>query len=418
MSNWKKGALHTHTFWSDGKSLPETAIHTYREELKFDFVCITDHNIFPEEKNLWIPVIDQKFDLWPPLLYSGDIDREKSLPNCNIEEKKVGVRRFVRLKTFDEIKEQWEIPGKFLLIGGCELSGGHYPGLEQACFDIHFNVLNCHKSLTPPERKENIKDTFQSHLEVCKEAIASSENDAIFMLNHPFWRYWDIDPVLVVENPEIRFMEICNDSADQASEPSPMVNTPEKYWDFILAHRLVKNYPVVYATATDDAHNYAPGNITANCGCNHGWVMVNCPGEMNVKNLISAMKSGDFYASNGVYLDKIDFDRDNRTLHVKVDPEDGVKYRIDFIVTKKDFSKEIHRQNIQHIKPRFNRDIPVVGDDVGITALTVDAIDAQYTMAEDDLYVRAEIISDRPAQFQRIFYPEYEKAWTQPFTGK
>ena len=89
MSNWKKGALHTHTFWSDGKSLPETAIHTYREELKFDFVCITDHNIFPEEKNLWIPVIDQKFDLWPPLLYSGDIDREKSLPNCNIEEKKV-----------------------------------------------------------------------------------------------------------------------------------------------------------------------------------------------------------------------------------------------------------------------------------------------------------------------------------------
>ena len=74
MSNWKKGALHTHTFWSDGKSLPETAIHTYRDELKFDFVCITDHNIFPEEKDLWFPVIDQKFDLWPPLLYDRDIE--------------------------------------------------------------------------------------------------------------------------------------------------------------------------------------------------------------------------------------------------------------------------------------------------------------------------------------------------------
>ena len=82
------------------------------------------------------------------------------------------------------------------------------------------------------------------------------------------------------------------------------------------------------------------------------------------------------------------------------------------------FILEIHRQNIPHSKPRFTRDIPVVGDDVGITALTVDAIDAQYTMAEDDLYVRAEIISDRPAQFKRMFYPEYEKAWTQPFTGK
>jgi hypothetical protein len=202
MSNWKKGALHTHTFWSDGKSLPETAIHTYRDELKFDFVCITDHNIFPEEKDLWFPVIDQKFDLWPPLLYDRDIDREKSLPNCDIEEKKVGVRRFVRLKTFDEIKEQWEIPGKFLLIGGCELSGGHYPGLEQACFDIHFNVLNCHKSLTPPARKDNMEETFRAHLEVCKQAIADSGNNAILMLNHPFWRYWDIDPMLAVENPE------------------------------------------------------------------------------------------------------------------------------------------------------------------------------------------------------------------------
>lgn len=48
MFNWKKGALHTHTYWSDGEGFPEQMIQTYRMR-DFDFVCWTDHNIFAED---------------------------------------------------------------------------------------------------------------------------------------------------------------------------------------------------------------------------------------------------------------------------------------------------------------------------------------------------------------------------------
>ena len=49
MCSWKKGALHFHTIWSDGKALPEVALHMWRNELKYDFVCLTEHNLFPED---------------------------------------------------------------------------------------------------------------------------------------------------------------------------------------------------------------------------------------------------------------------------------------------------------------------------------------------------------------------------------
>ena len=35
-NNWKKGALHCHTLWSDGNTLPETAIKMFMDE-GYDF---------------------------------------------------------------------------------------------------------------------------------------------------------------------------------------------------------------------------------------------------------------------------------------------------------------------------------------------------------------------------------------------
>jgi hypothetical protein len=36
-------------------------------------------------------------------------------------------------------------------------------------------------------------------------------------------------------------------------------------------------------------------------------------------------------------------------------------------------------------------------------------------MEPDDLYVRAEAVSDTLSELQVMFYPETQKAWTQPF---
>ena len=52
MATWKKGALHTHSSWSDGRAIPEVVLTNYKK-LGYDFVSITDHNLFQEDPNVW-----------------------------------------------------------------------------------------------------------------------------------------------------------------------------------------------------------------------------------------------------------------------------------------------------------------------------------------------------------------------------
>ena len=52
---YKKGAVHTHSLWSDGASLPEVAVKTFKD-LGFDFVCLSDHNIYPDEEDVYLVV--------------------------------------------------------------------------------------------------------------------------------------------------------------------------------------------------------------------------------------------------------------------------------------------------------------------------------------------------------------------------
>jgi len=42
---WYKGALHCHTYWSDGRVFPEQAAAWYRDH-GYQFVALTDHNAF------------------------------------------------------------------------------------------------------------------------------------------------------------------------------------------------------------------------------------------------------------------------------------------------------------------------------------------------------------------------------------
>ena len=43
LNGWKKGALPTHSFWSDGEAFPEQVVLRHLER-GYDFVCLTDHN--------------------------------------------------------------------------------------------------------------------------------------------------------------------------------------------------------------------------------------------------------------------------------------------------------------------------------------------------------------------------------------
>ena len=417
MKNWKKGAIHSHSFWSDGRSLPEAALCVYRDKLGFDFVCLSDHNIFQQES---IPaVIDAvSNNIWPPNLTADEIKFAQDLCGSSIEVKSIGIRRFARLKSFDELQKEWEIPEKFTLIPGCEITAGHIDKKSGEYCEIHLNAINLPRTITAAIPEETIEKSFSANIANYQQAANELKSNSFLMVNHPFWRYWDIDPQLVITHPELKFMEICNNGIGVEIETDDPVNSPDKYWDYVLACRISDNAGVIYATASDDAHYYCPEKIDGLLGCNHGWIMVNCPGEMSADNLINAMKNGDFYSSCGVYFKDIEFDPASGTLKVEIAPEENTGYEINFIVTKKGFDRNCRNRKFRQDDRRFCRNIPVIGEDIGITAMSVKGTSAAYTMSDDDLYVRAVAISNTPCSLKTLFYPETQRAWTQPFTGK
>lgn len=412
--NWKKGALHTHTLWSDGRNLPETVLKTYRDR-GFDFVCLSDHNIFPERENMLLPVAQEEGP-WPPMASRAELQRaQEALPGSIVTEK-IAVRRFVKLKTYAELKREFEEPGKFLVVPGEEITLmlEPYPcGNDRARADYHINVFNLACDL-PILHGKDAREAVELNLRSYERAAKKAESRSFAMLNHPFWRYWDIDPRLLIEFPEFRHFEVCNNDVEKDVPPEDRF-TVDQCWDFALAHRLVQGKPLLYATATDDLHFCDPERVDGWAGCELGWVMVNVPGEFTADAIAEAMDRGDYYATTGVLLDDVAFDRATGTLRVKVRPEEGVNYRVEFITTKRDFDRSVVEKEYPH-EGRFTRILPVINDTIGQVVSTVDGTEASYTMADDDLYIRAKIISDKPGKAHRRFYPATLTAWTQPFT--
>ena len=173
----------------------------------------------------------------------------------------------------------------------------------------------------------------------------------------------------------------------------------------------------MYATAGDDLHFCDPERINGPAGCELGWVMVNVPGEFTADAIAEAMDRGDYYATTGVGVEEIDFDRASGTLHVRAQTEPGVNYRVEFITTKRDFDRSIVEREYPD-EGKFTRILPVINDTIGKVVSTVDGPEASYTLCDDDLYVRAIVKSDRPGKIDSRFYPATECAWTQPVTNE
>ena len=147
----------------------------------------------------------------------------------------------------------------------------------------------------------------------------------------------------------------------------------------------------------------------------HGWIMVNVPGEFTADTVAEAMNRGDYYPTTGVLLEEIDFDRATGTLHVRAETEPGVNCRVEFVTTRRDFDRTITIREYPH-DDCYTRVLPVINDTIGRKTAVVEGPEASCTMHDDDLYIRADIISDRPGKLRRRFYPETLRAWTQPFT--
>ncbi|MEI6071931.1 MAG: hypothetical protein WCS31_09065 [Verrucomicrobiae bacterium] len=420
---WFRGQLHAHTYWSDGRGFPEQAVEAYKQR-GYQFLCITDHNLFAENKEIWREVAEKEGS-WPPTVTQAIFDNYvqtfgKEWVESKTENKTNGPVTSVRLKTHTEVKAKFEEPGKFILLPGVELTQTvHGLGLHLNYVNLPW-ILPCIKGagmIKTVEEGKTMSEMIALNSSEVEKVTIKRQRPFMLTLNHPFWVYYDVAPQILIDRPEIRFFEVCNGGSDHAPHPQAPNYTCEKYWDIVNAFRRIQGHPLLYGIGTDDAHFYDAQRTKGICGVGDAWVMVRAA-DLTPKHLLAAMHKGDFYASSGVFLEEAAFIPADNTLRVKVKVEPGVHYRIDFITTKQGFDRTRTEMACPAENGRPARTIPIYSDDIGRIVKTVEGTEAAYRLEADDLYVRARVESDSPSKFESHFHPKVKMAWTQPYAAK
>lgn len=410
---WFKGNLHMHNQWSDGQPLAEWAVDWYKSH-GYDFICPSDHNIFQSDALRFdgfgfqnppadLTVFEGETSLWK--VVSQDAGWPKLTQRCldeaidkfgedSVRTITSGGQTYVRMTPFAELERRFAEPDKFLMIPGYEQTGG-CPNEQQ----VHMNFIN-------------VRDVFPYIVadhpqEILEQTWAKGEEvydgqDYVMTANHPLWRYYDISPNDLIALPQIRLFELNNNGIDGKYDAHPQGWTPEKFWDVVNAYRAAHGQPLLLGMGSDDRHGY---DVPAKA-----WSVVRAA-RLHTAELLEAIRSGDFYASNGLDFEDIQFD--GKCLSVKMDVREEGEYQIQFIGTKKDYDPSSRVIEVEKGPRCPARTIDIYSETIGVVLDTVEGTEGSYTLKSDDLYVRAKIVKVTD-DLQEDWQSE-PAAWTQPY---
>lgn len=390
---WLKGNMHTHSYWSDGDNYPELIARWYKEH-GYQFLVFTDHNTL-HNKEKWVDIKKAK---------NGDKSFEAlkaAYPKEWIVSREEGDKTEVRLKTFDEVFTNIAVPQEYLLIQGEEITD------KFKSLPIHMCATNLDE-LLPPLGGDSVTDVMQRNMDAARARRERTGVKTLVHLNHPNFGYGVTAEQLMPVVGE-QFFEVYNGHPGVNNSGDETHASTERMWDLVNSFRLTKyNLPIMYGLATDDGHAYFETEPGVASQPGRGWVMV-LANTLTPDAIVDALEAGRFYSSSGVQLEEVQIDESS--LAVKVIPEDGVTYRIDFIGTRRGFSEESTPAVEDEAKAaQITR---VYSSEVGTVLKSVEGLAAQYDFKGDELYVRAVVTSSRkhpnPSQSG-----EFERAWVQP----
>ncbi len=392
---WYRGNLHTHSLWSDGDDYLEAIALWYRDH-NYDFLGFTDHNVLAD-KERWIDVEKSKGK-------QKAFDKLKQkFPTNWVEERTTEDKLETRLKTFREVADRFNEPGKFLLIQGEEVSDAFQK------FPVHMNANNV-KELVVPRHGDSVAETIQNNTDALIAQRERTGQPMMIHLNHPNFGYGVTAEDLMRIRGE-NFFEVYNGHPGVNNSGNKEHASTERIWDIINSFRLSElKMPPLFGLGTDDGHAYH--NIPSRASePGRGWVMVLCE-SLTPESLIAAMEAGRFYSSSGVTLERVTSSSEGLDVAVKADAD--VKYTIEFLGTRRGFDSKS--------EPVLDKDGKEVratrrySDDIGKVLTRVEGTTASYRFTGDELYVRARITSSRkhpnPSEVG-----DFERAWTQPVIG-
>jgi len=312
-----KGQTHVHTDRSyDAKTPPAVVLDFYKSR-GYDFVALTDHNR--------VTVVDS--------------------------------------------------PEGLLLVPGIELSQNSTTCAPKpaAGFRCLFHTSGLFLDPARDRRKgERIPLTFLPDRERAYEQQLDvvDELGGIGVLNHPLFHFALDQKLIAALGDRVHLIELINASLD-TQNPSGRPHSErraEALWDQVLTRGTL-----VYGLATDDSHHFDDAGERAKIGKHayvgdRAWIMVRA--EKSISSLRKAVEKGDFYATTGVVLEKLETGRERISLRIK----------------------STHPPVTTRFIGREGRELH-----------SVRGLEASYTPRGDEGYVRA-VVSDDAGR----------KAWVQP----
>ena len=422
-ARWWRGNLHMHTFWSDGRAFPEEAVAMYKAR-GYHFLGLSDHNVFQDDPDRWIAETGRERPFAEYLT---------AFPRAEVRIGDGDVRE-ARLSTFSELAAAFDEPDRFLLVPAFEATRTVEYGSGRS-HQVHMNVVNA-PALLPllaspdfvrTESGVRLAEFISRHASETAALARSLGREAVFMLNHPVWQWYDIAPEVLAETPEVRFFEVCNNGTE--IEPCPDLPQDgfdtDRFWDVANALRARRGLPLLYGVGGDDTHCYHGEPHGGMLMPFNAWTLVRSA-SLDAASLVAAMQAGDFVACEGLEPEDVSFDRASGKLSVSVAAKPGAARTIRFFVSKADFSETplrtfSARPARDGDRTTHERDFRVYDGKIGLEAKTVagapgEALRASYSLAPDDLYVRARIEEPGEPLCSAFLHPRHRLvAWTQPY---
>jgi len=172
--------------------------------------------------------------------------------------------------------------------------------------------------------------------------------------------------------------------------------------------------PALYGMTTDDSHGY--DSKTGSSHPESSWVMVRAT-HLTPEHIVKALKAGDSYSSTGVTLRDVQYDAVTKTLRVEVEPEADATYSVQFIGSLKGVETAGTPIDTSKLSPaeikELGRHKHKYSDKIGEVLRTIQGSTAEYTLAGNELYVRAVVTSSLPP-VDPSWEDQKQQAWTQP----
>ncbi len=328
---WYKGNAHTHTvICGHADTHPDTVARWYLDR-GYNFLILSEHNHFINPDSVNLPP-----------------DRRKD----------------------------------FILIPGEEVTDHRH---------VHTTGMNVHRVL-PAHRPDPLPDSLPEGYENFKVYLMQKHTDSIRgvggipILNHPNWES-GVPASNIEQVNSLNMIELFNGHPEVNNFGSDQHPSMEQKWDSLLSAGRK-----IYAVSSDDAHYFHEwGPEISNPG--RGWVMVRSE-KLSSEAISDAMEKGDFYATSGVILSKVNI-------------SDG-SYEV--VVDEKATIKSIANPYVAGYKtesqtPGFTIEFIIDNGQVIETTL---GESAKITVPDNCSYLRAKMTFTTSNGHEQFF------AWTQP----